>query len=175
MSSIVCYRIKQFWQSFQHLPGEDEIESIKEFLSTRELDIFKELMAQDQNHSLRVLNTLLDTGEGDIDLLKAALLHDVGKITQPLNRWDRILAVLVAGILPGKYQEWSRAEPTRLNRALVVIKKHPGWGAGLLEAAGSSPKTIWLVQYHEDLEPAGDYSEQDLILLRKLQKADNQN
>ncbi len=62
-----------------------------------------------------------------------------------------------------------------IKRALVVINQHPQWGADLAEEVGSSPKTIWLIRNHEKKQPAGSYSSDDLILLNKLQKADNQN
>jgi len=175
MSSTIGYRIWQFWQSLKGSPGEDGWQKIRKILSSEELSLFQQLPNPDQNHSLRVLISLEAAGEDDPDLLISALLHDLGKIKHPLKRWERVFAVLVMAIFPRSYPSWSRGNPRGLKRPLVVIAQHPQWGAELAKTAGSSARVIWLINNHENQVPGGDYSEQDLFLLRKLQKADNYN
>lgn len=175
MNSKIKYRIWQFGQSLKRSPGEIEWHWVEKILSPAEQSLFRKLPVPDQNHSLRVLDSLKSDDVEDPDLLKAALLHDLGKLKQPLRRWERVFAVLVRGIFPYSHHKWGTGDPSGIKRALVVINQHPEWGADLAEEAGSSPKTIWLIRNHESQQPAGSYSSDDLILLNKLQKVDNQN
>jgi hypothetical protein len=175
MISKFKYRFWQFWQSLEGSPGESEWQEIERILSPTELSLFKQLPIPDQNHSVRVLRALEANHEGDPDLLKAALLHDLGKIKHPLRRWERVFAVLVMGIFPRRHLRWGTGDPSGLKRALVVIKQHPHWGADLADEAGSNPMTVWLIRNHETRLSGGSHSSEDLLLLNKLQKADNQN
>ena len=148
---------------------------MERILSPEELSLFKQLPIPDQNHSFRVFQTLDAKDESDPALLKAALLHDLGKIKYPLRRWERVFAVLVMAIFPERHLQWVDGEPSGIKRALVVIDQHPDWGAALAEEAGSDPGTVWLIRNHETLQQGGTHSNDDLLLLNELQKADNQN
>jgi len=175
MSFKIGYRVWQFWQSLKGAPREEDQDGAGEVLSSEELSLFQQLLAADQNHGLRVLRSLKSEGESDPDLLKAALLHDLGKMRYPLRRWERVLAVLATGFFPRRLQTWGKKNPTGIFRPLVVLQQHPRWGAELAEAAGSSARTIWLIHNHEKELSDGDSPDGDLTLLRKLQTADNNN
>ena len=175
MSTKIGYRIWQFWQSLKSSPGDEDWIRIREILSPEEYTSFQLLPIPDQNHSLRVLRSLESVGETNLDLLKSALLHDIGKTNHPLRRWERVFAVLIMAIFPRFHQRWSEEPPHGWKRPLVIISQHPNWGADLAEKIGSPPSVVWMIRNHEKLNPEGDFSEEDLILLRKLQKVDNQN
>jgi hypothetical protein len=175
MESKTLYRIWQFWKSITGTPGELDWGKIKAVLSPSELSLFQQLPSADQNHSLRVLEALEKAGEKNPHLLESALLHDIGKIIHPLRLWERVFAVLVKALFPVLYMNWGEGEPRGIKRPLVIIKQHPEWGAVLAESAGSSPTTVWLILNHEKDNPTNPQSEGDLILLEKLQAADNQN
>ena len=175
MSSKISYRIWQFWQSFTSSLDENDWREIGLILSPPEIELFQELPVPDQNHSLRVLKTLQDGGEDDPDLLKAALRHDLGKTRHPLKRWERVFAVLVMAFFPSRSKKWGVGQPSGWKRPLVIIQDHPQWGADLARMTDSPDRVIWLIENHEKQNPEGVKSPQDLILLRKLQKADNQN
>ena len=175
MKSKIRYRTWQFWQSLKRSPGPAERGIVQSLLSSQELALFQKLPTSDQNHSLRVLQTLQIAGEMDPDLLKAALLHDVGKSLYPLHRWERVFAVLMWAVLPDTARKWGRLEPRSLRRSLAVIHHHPEWGARLVEEAGSSQRVIELVRYHERDETTGIMDEGGVELLHKLQNADNLN
>ncbi|NOQ40166.1 MAG: HD domain-containing protein [Anaerolineales bacterium] len=175
MNSKVSYRVWQFWQGFKRSPREGDQEALNTILFPEEQHLFQQLPAADQNHSLRVFRSLQIQGEDDPDLLKAALLHDLGKTRYPLRRWERVFAVLAAGLFPRRAQVWGEGKATGLRRPLVIIKQHPQWGADLAQSAGSNPRTVWFIRNHERDLPEGSSSDEELILLRKLQTADNTN
>ena len=175
MRSKIGYRAWQFWQSLKKSPGKKEWETVGSILTPSEQKLFKELPVPDQNHSLRVLETLQTEGETDPDLLKAALLHDIGKARHPLRRVERILAVLIRGALPRLAASWSQKDPIGIQRALVVIQQHPDWGAEMAKSAGSSQLVVWLIRHHELADLTGIMDQGGVELLGKLQKADNIN
>ena len=175
MNSKVSYRVWQFWQGFKRSLREGDQKVVNTILFPEEQHLFHKLPAADQNHSLRVFRSLQIQGEDDPDLLKAALLHDLGKTRYPLRRWERVFAVLAAGLFPRRVQVWGDGKPTGLRRPLVIIKQHPQWGADLAQLAGSSPRTVWFIRNHEKDLPEGSPTDEELFLLRKLQAADNTN
>ena len=167
MKSKIGYRVWQFWQSLKKSPGLEEWKKVEAILTPPELALFKQLPVLDQNHSLRVLNSLEAEGETDSDLLKAALLHDSGKTRHPLHRWERVF--------PGIAADWGQKDPRGIHRSLVVTNQHPVWGADLAEKVGSSQRIIWLIRYHEEDDLTGLLDQGGVELLKKLQKADNLN
>lgn len=175
MRSKISYRAWQFWQSLKRSPGEKEWGKVEAILAAAELELFKSLPIPDQNHSLRVLSTLEAAGESDPDLLKAALLHDIGKARYPLRRIERIYAVLVRGALPGLAAKWGQKEPRGFQRPLAVIQQHPEWGGEMASKIGCSPLVIWLISNHEVEDLTGLLDQGGVELLSKLQQADNLN
>ena len=175
MNSKFNYRIWQFRKSLERSPTPDDWKIIQSILTPQEFHLFKQLPIPDQNHSLRVLKVLYKQGEDDTDLLKAALLHDIGKIRYPLRRWERVFAVLLTGLFPERVKVWGGGKPTGLRRPLVVIQQHPDWGAEIAQEAGCNQRTIWLIKNHEMMNPDESAQELDKSLLKKLQDADNLN
>jgi putative nucleotidyltransferase with HDIG domain len=169
------YRVRQFWQSFDPSLTQQDWDRVRLFLSPVEIVLFTKLPVSDQNHSFRVFNSVLEAGESDEDLLKAALLHDIGKGLHPLRRWERVFSVLMNGFFPELALSWGKGEPAGLKRPLVIIHQHPDWGAGLASEAGCSEDLVWLIQNHENNQPHPSTSPRKLELLKKLQLADNQN
>lgn len=175
MSSRIGYRAWQFWQSFKRSPGAADWNKTRALLTPPEQALFQRLLVPDQNHSLRVLHTLELGGVKDPDLLKAALLHDIGKVLHPLRRWERIFGVILRGIFPEVGSRWGKGEPRGIQRPLVVLQQHPIWGARLAEEAGSNQRVVWLIRHHEREDITGLLDPEGLELLQKLQEADNLN
>ena len=175
MKSKIGYRVWQFLQSLKKSPRLDEWKKAQGILNPTELELFSKLPVPDQNHSLRVLSTLESAGETNPDLLKAALLHDIGKTLHPLSRWERIFAVLIEGFFPQTALDWGRKDPRGIHRPLAIIHQHPAWGADLAEKAGSSKRVIWLIRHHQARDLTGLLDQAGVELLRKLQKVDNLN
>lgn len=175
MNNGISYRIWQFRQSFKPPLTQQDWDRIRLYLSPVEVALFIKMPVPDQNHSYRVFRSLVDGGELDEDLIKAGLLHDIGKGKHPLRRWERIIAVLVCGISPGTALSWGKGVPEGFKRPLVIIHQHPDWGAELARQAGGSELLIWLIQNHEIYQHLPSTSQSKLELLNKLQMADNQN
>jgi hypothetical protein len=175
MKNGLTYRVWQFWQSFKPDLSQKDLDRIRLYLSPVEIVSFTKMPAPDQNHSIRVMNSVLDTGKNDEDLIKAALLHDIGKGLHRLSRWERVFAVMVGGFFPGLATTWGKGEPVGFKRPLVIIQQHPDWGSELAAGAGCSEDLVWLIRNHENYNPPASTSQRKLELLNILQTADNQN
>jgi hypothetical protein len=115
------------------------------------------------------------SGHWQSDLLKAALLHDVGKSCVRLTIWDRTLIVVLGGLMPERTVEWGQvASGEWWRRPFVVKEQHPAWGAAMVEAAGGSSLLVSLIRRHQDKLPRQPASTEEQ-LLAYLQWADDHN
>jgi hypothetical protein len=176
------YRLRQLWWQLRSSPlPESAWSEITAVLSEPERVLFDRFRPSDQWHSYRVFVMLREAGHWQSDLLKAALLHDVGKTCVRLTIWDRTLIVVLGGLMSERTAEWGQESgDLRLEsgewwrRPFVVKEQHPAWGATMVEAAGGSPLLVSLVRRHQDKLPGQPASTEEQ-LLAYLQWADDQN
>ncbi len=173
------YRVRQGIDNLWARTAPADSALLHRFLSREELMLFLRMDPADQRHSLRVLQTILDQGHRDVDLAKAALLHDVGKAQCHISVVHRTAAVLVAGII-GRLPPLGVVLPLRtLWYPFYVIANHPRIGAAMLARSGSLERVWRLAELHH-LEPHqvgrlprdNEWIQQALLILRR---ADNQN
>jgi hypothetical protein len=142
------------------------------------MELFMRLQNSEQVHSLCLYCQLIEAGERHLDLLIAALLHDVGKTLYPQRLWERMLIVISKAILPESSRQWGQGAPRGWRKPFVVAEQHPAWGADLAAQAGASPLAVALIRRHQSLltkaEPPGALSLEDQLLY-KLQFLDDSN
>jgi hypothetical protein len=131
--------------------------------------LYRKMRRTERQHSLRVLQQLIENGETQPDLLTAALLHDVGKTRAPFFLPEKVLVVLVKAAAPKRMQQWGSGPAHGWRRPFAVSVQHPTWGAEMVAAAGGSPLAVELIRRHA--EPASETDH----LLRALQAVDDQN
>ena len=127
----------------------------------------------DQQHALKVVDTLAREGHTERDLLAAALLHDVGKSVTPgarLRLWHRVTVVLIHVSWPSLLERLAKDEPHSWRRPFHVQLHHAAIGAEAARRAGCSATAVDLIRRHEQapnqaLDP----------LLAALQSADSRN
>lgn len=171
----VYYRVWQFWHSLgsQRL-SDDQWAEIGEVLDEAELDLFARQTASNQRHGYRVLKTLKTAGQSDLALLKAALLHDVGKTRARSFWWDRPLVVLFMALKPDLVRRWATGQTRGWSRPFSVKIKHPDWGAEDAGRAGSPALTVNLIRRHQEPLPDTVIGREER-LLRLLTWADDRN
>ncbi|SQC01690.1 HD domain-containing protein [Clostridium tetanomorphum] len=94
------YRIKQFYIYIKDKMEYSDEKFIDKHLNNYEKRLFNRLSMKDQKHCVRVaydVEKICINHKGDIDtnkLIKAALLHDIGKIEFGLNVLDKSILVI---------------------------------------------------------------------------------
>lgn len=137
-------------------PPDDEF--ARRLLPEAEYELYIAMEPADRDHAVRVARELLSRRpDAPAVLVRAALLHDVGKSGAPFRLWQRVVAHL-----------WSRDLPVAprldgLSGAQQRSRHHPGYGADMIRAAGGSEAVARLVERHHD--PDGD---PDAALLRSI-------
>ena len=151
---------------------------VARYLSQPEQAMFARMEPPDQQHSTRVLRALLATGVTDERILKAALLHDVGKSRCRITVVHRAVAVLLETVLGGLPAFDTRGDETTWWLPFYVLANHPRIGASMLAGAGTEEKVWRLVELHQ-LEPHLVRNVPDAQwlwpALAVLRQADNQN
>jgi hypothetical protein len=170
----LAYRASQTLRILLSKPGSEDLALVEQLLPPPLGGLFHQMSPGDQVHGLRVLRSLIARGEGDPDLLAAALLHDVGKSRVRMRLWERILAVLVSWIAPGKARDWGEGQLNGWRRPFVISVQHPVWGAKMIRQVGGSEELAALVLRHQEHLPPDPTKEIDRLLVR-LQEADGLN
>ncbi len=119
-------------------------------LSAEEFPLYARMDVRDRDHACTVTKTLLaDYPDASPELLRAALLHDVGKTRASYNPLSRIIAALYTpSIIPAK-PRFSGV------RGLWQMKRHHDrYGAQMILAAGGGERVAEIVARHH--APAGD-------------------
>ncbi len=145
-------------------------------LSEAQWQLFHQLQKGEQLHALLVLASLrAQADETPAPLVCAALLHDVGKLRQPLSLWSKAWSVLLRDLFPRATERWGRAEWAPWGwRPTQVLLQHPQWGAEMAAAVGCSERVCWLIaEHHSDLERWRGH--RDYEWLWRLKLADQQN
>jgi hypothetical protein len=150
----IPYRVRQFWRAARLQPSFRDLNLAQTNLTPAQMELFSRMQPAEQAHSLHVARALIERGETDPDLLKAALLHDVGKICHPLKLWERAWIVLGKAFSPGLARKWGAtpqdgAAISFLRRPFIVADQHPDWGAGLALQAGVPALTAELIRKHQ--------------------------
>ncbi|EYE87229.1 HD family phosphohydrolase [Fervidicella metallireducens AeB] len=100
----MLYRVKQFFHGITAKLTSEDISFIDNFLDIKEKDLFFMLPEYEQAHSIRVARRVLEESvkrEAYSDMLmKAALLHDIGKINSGLNLITKSIMVILNKLFP---------------------------------------------------------------------------
>ncbi len=103
----------------------------------------------DRRHVLEVHNRLVSAGHSDPDLLRAALLHDIGKADDVTRvaTIHRIVRVALGRMYPPVLPRL--AAPNSISRGLFLAEHHAALGATAAREAGASDRCCWLIREHE--------------------------
>ncbi|MFO7169564.1 MAG: hypothetical protein DIU80_016180 [Chloroflexota bacterium] len=166
---MVRRRLQQLFAALTASVAPDERALLRATLSPGELALFERMPVFDQRHSLDVYHTLVRAGHRDTGLLKAALLHDCGKVDddgRPIPLLYYGLFVVLKRLAPGAYRRAARSGRGVL-RPFAVHADHDLRSARLIEQAGGCAQAAEILR---------DYAAQRATpLTAALSWADNQN
>jgi len=162
------YRLLQLFNALTaHLTPEERA-VVAAVLSQAELRLFERMPQHDQRHCLDVYRLLLRGGYNDPLLLRAALLHDCGKVDdrgRPIPLLYYGLFVVLKRVAPALYA-WAARDGRGPLHPFAIHAAHDQRSARLAEVAGSPPELVATLR---------DYAERRITeRTRALSGADNQ-
>jgi hypothetical protein len=163
----LTYRLQQFRAALRAQVSIDEQALVRRRLTPAEYTLFERMPRYDQRHCLDVYHTLVAAGHTDPLLLRAALIHDCGKVAddgRPMALGWYILATVLKRV-PALYIALGR--PGTPLQPVQRYAEHAWRGAALAAGAGSPPALIMALRHYHDPEPQG--------LAAVLQWADEQH
>lgn len=175
-------RIRQFWRAIKaKLTVEDKV-FIDKYLNDEEQKLFFAMRVYDQRHVLNVAYTAQKIIEQkqyeNIDynlLIRACLLHDIGRTAKDICLMDKVTSVLLGKFLPQKSKQWAnRAEKLKLNKsksfwqkrryALYIYYNHARLGAEKLNELGFND-IAEIIRYHHEKVDCKVCSELQILCL----------
>jgi hypothetical protein len=144
-----------------------EFALVEQVLSVQQVALFNRMHRIDQRHCLDVFHTLYRAGYRDAELLRAALLHDVGKTAGRMTIFHRVAVVLMGKAAPDLLARLAHSG-RKWTRGFAVHALHPQVGAQLVGGT-DTPQVALLVKGHHDPDPQRDTQ------MAALHWADGQN
>ncbi len=139
-------RVRQFLAAITARVSADETAILQQHLDPSQRDLFRAMSAIDQRHCLDVFNTLLEQAHSDSDLLRAALLHDVGK--RGIRLWHRVAGVLMEAFWPALLEKLAVNRPQSWLYGFYIYRHHADLSAELAERSGCSSAIVELIREH---------------------------
>ncbi len=171
-------RIKQVISALTAEIDEEDKDFIEKHLDQREQTLFWAMNLPDQRHALNVAYTAFGLAEqivnvDEVMLIKASLLHDVGKVFGDVSTFDKIVTVIADRFAPTWSKQWAKLGKgnrlDNLRHAFYIYFHHAKRSEAKLQAIGLTELATLVSKHHK--APAGD-DPLELILLRK---ADEKN
>jgi hypothetical protein len=120
---------------------------VDRYLSSAERALFRTMSPADQQHSIDLGRRLRRDRHDNPDLIRAALLHDVGKASAPLSTLHRVV-YSVASVTSPRFAAWLGRSAAGWRRPFFVAAHHAELGAAAAERAGSAELVVRLIREH---------------------------
>ncbi|MGH2533716.1 MAG: hypothetical protein ACRDJW_15600 [Thermomicrobiales bacterium] len=156
--SIALHRLRQGHAALRSAPVDEQAAIHAARLSPRQVAAFSSLPEFDRRHLCRDFDALRRVGVADMDLLQAALLHDLGKRSPhgQVRLVHRVARVLLGRLAPSLLERLATLPAPRWRLGLALAVHHPQLGAEEAARLGCSPRTCWLIARHEAQPPPHD-------------------
>jgi putative nucleotidyltransferase with HDIG domain len=150
----------------------EDLALLARYLEPVERDLFLAMDEPDQHHSLRVARICAQSlahhpEVAEVPLMKAALLHDIGKTGAHLSLWFRTWWVaghrVVPWLLDWIARRGANARPGTLRHRMYVQYAHVQLGVEMLRAAGVDDEVCRLVLYTAEPRRNNDGLEKKII------------
>ena len=160
-------RIKQFLMGLFARLSENDYTFVADRLTKAEYEIFLTLARYDKKHAVMVARCLENEG-AKLELVRAGLLHDIGKAGCPeLTLVRRSIAVFLEWKAPEETLLLAKKGRGKLAVAVRAHKLHPEIGATILEEMGADDYIVSIVRLHQSGE-AGEDIKADIEHLRSI-------
>lgn len=171
--------LKRIFKGWVPKINAEEQKLIDDYLDDAGKFLFLQMSKVDQHHSLAVAQTIITQaaylrGVKIKALVKAALLHDIGKVEGDFNLLSRLFVGMVRRVNPTLRGKLAITNPEtiweKFKYGCYVDLVHPVRGAHMAKIFGIEPTVVEMIRRHHDPPREGQSPE-----LTWLQTADNKN
>lgn len=152
-------RIRQFKNTLFAEFNETDKKFIDTILNNKEKQLFYAMNIADRQHCLKVAKTALQISNtkliicNEMNLIKASLLHDCGKVCGDINLVFKCLIVILDKIFGYKLlkllMKKSQVKNSRgIKHAIYIYYNHPEIGANKLLSLNTPKEVVNAVNYH---------------------------
>lgn len=168
---MALYRVKQFfWALFSKINSSD-IDFINSYLNQVETDLFNKLHVNEQKHSIRVAKDVLneytfrnsELKMKESVLVKAGILHDIGKTQGKINIFEKSILVIVNKLSKGRIKKMSCIKKIKL------FYNHAEIGYEILREYDYDERFLYIIKNHHNYSIKNDFE------LNLLMICDNRN
>jgi hypothetical protein len=132
--------------------------ALRAVLQPPEWALVARMTAGDRAHLFDTRRRLEATGCHDPDLLKAAVLHDIGKVDDRGRVYlaHRVTVVLLRRCAPRLLDLLAGSGVAGWRYGFYLAIEHPRVGAELARLAGCDSRVCWLIAHHQDEAASSD-------------------
>lgn len=149
------YRVKQFFWAFTAKMSPKDKNFVKSYLNSSEIKLYNTLTGYEQKHSVNVAMEVKEMCDArkinSYSMVRAALLHDIGKTQVRLNPVEKSIFVIFDKLSKGKMKN------------IKFVKKVDGYynhgeiGYRILKKHGNyDERFLYLIRNHDNKSIAGD-------------------
>lgn len=147
----VLHLVRRFFGSVRPgPPSPEDLAWVRSILSHDEWQLFQRMSNPDRRHAVAVARDVVsELPDASGPVMKAALLHDVGKVESRFRTPARVAATVWWAAADDEIADrW--LDEAGLRRRLAQYRRHPEIGEQLLLEAGSDPVTAgWAADHHK--------------------------
>ncbi len=142
------YRIKQFYLAINSKLNNKDLKLLKDNLNSHELKLFYSMSVHEQKHCINVAYDVEEVcKENSMNpkiLLKASLLHDIGKSVNKLTIIDKCIIVILDVMTRGYLKKLSNF------KKIYVYYNHDKIGYEILRKYKYTYKLLYLIKNHHN-------------------------
>lgn len=149
----ILRRLRQGVAALSSRPDPDIDRRLRALVSDeRQWLLLARLSSFDRSHHLVVHDALVADGCRDGDVLRAALLHDIGKADGRgrVRLLHRVIRVAAGRCCPRQLDRFARHDRGWLHHGVHLAVLHPALGADLARESGASERVCELIRRHEE-------------------------
>ncbi|RRR76550.1 MAG: hypothetical protein EI684_02890 [Candidatus Viridilinea halotolerans] len=153
--SDLAYRFSQFRRAVGARVTPEDLMLAADLLTPGEWRLFMAMPTYDRRHCLDVCATLQAAGHTEPLLLRAALIHDCGKVDdagRPMALGWYVVATILKR-MPALYLAAARLGGA--HHPVAIYAEHAWRGARMAAAAGSPPELVATLRHYHDPQPEG--------------------
>lgn len=141
-------RVKQFYDYLTASVDSDDRRYVDKYLNSGEKKLFNKLAVHEQKHSINVAKDIENMYDKSLvksdDLIKVALLHDIGKVKIKMSIIDKSIIVILDKITRGKMKKFQNI------KKIYGYYYHADDGAEILKELEESSRILYLIKNHHN-------------------------